>query len=389
MILVFLSVLTLAVWLALIFARGFFWQARESDDGLVPLAAGAAGATRVTAIVPARDEAETIGRCVTSLLQQDCPFPFDVVVVDDQSSDGTGDFARRAAEAIGAGDRLTVLAGSAPPAGWTGKLNAMQTGLAFVETRGEAPTHILFTDADIEHAPDSLARLAAGAVCENRTLVSLMAQLACESRAERWLTPAFVYFFAMLYPFAWVNDPRKRTAAAAGGCMLVDRAALAEAGGLAAIRGALIDDCALGAAMKRVGPVWLGLTHRVVSLRPYPRMADIRRMVVRSAYAELRYSPLRLLGAMLGLTATFLLPPALAAHADFSVGGPALLAYVLMVLSYRPMLRRYGLGAWRGLFLPVVAALYMAFTVESAIVHALGRGGAWKGRYQAAGSRSE
>ncbi len=389
MILVSLSLLTLAIWLTLIFARGFFWQARETCDDLAPLAPADAAGLRVTAIVPARDEAATIARCVTSLLKQECPFPFDVVVVDDQSADGTGGIARRAAEALGAADRLSVLAGHAPPPGWTGKLNAMQTGLAFVETRGAAPTHILFTDADIEHAPDTLARLAGCAVRDNRVLVSLMAQLSCQSSAERWLTPAFVYFFAMLYPFAWVNDKGRATAAAAGGCMLVDRAALARAGGLAAIGGALIDDCALGRLMKSVGPIWLGLTRRVVSLRPYPRLDDIRRMVVRSAYAELRYSPLRLAGALVGLTATFLLPPVLAAHADFAVGGPALLAYVLMVLSFRPMLRRYGMGAWRGLFLPVVAALYMAFTVESAIVHALGRGGAWKGRYQAAGSRSE
>ncbi len=384
-----LSLLTLAIWLTLVFARGYFWQGRESDDGLAPLDPARGAGLSIAAIVPARDEAETIARCIASLLSQEAPLRFDVVLVDDQSSDGTADIARRAAAELGASERLTVLRADDPPQGWTGKLNAMRTGLAHVEMRANAPDYILFTDADIAHAPDVVARLAGSAQREGRVLVSLMAQLSCESRAERWLTPAFVYFFAMLYPFAWVNDPGRKIAAAAGGCMLVDRKALARAGGLGTIRDALIDDCALGATMKRVGPIWLGLARRVVSLRPYPHLADIRRMVVRSAYAELRYSPLRLLGALVGLTLTFLLAPLLAGHSDLAIGGPALLAYALMVLSYRPMARRYGLSAWRGLFLPLIAALYMAFTVESALLYALGRGGAWKGRYQAAGSQSE
>ena len=217
------------------------------------------------------------------------------------------------------------------------------------------------------------------------TMVSLMARLACDSRAERWLVPAFVYFFQMLYPFAWVNNPRRRMAAAAGGCMLVRREALSRAGGLEAVRGALIDDCALGAAMKTTGPIFLGLTQRVKSLRPYPHLADIRRMVVRSAYAELDYSPLKLAGATLGMALTFLAPAVLAGHSDATTGMIALAAYAIMALSYRPMLRFYGLSGWRGLFLPAVAALYMAFTVESALAHARGRGGAWKGRFQAAG----
>jgi hopene-associated glycosyltransferase HpnB len=391
-----LSLLTLAIWLTLVLGRGRFWQARETDELLPPLPAGARP-LRVAAIVPARDEAETIARSVTSLLQQDCACALHVVVVDDQSGDGTGDIARRAAEAIGAGDRLTILRAGDPPAGWTGKLAAMRAGLAFVEgtmssrpERGEepgsgAPDYILFTDADIEHAPDVVDRLVGGAEAGDLVLVSLMAQLACVTRAERWLVPAFVYFFDMLYPFAWVNDPRRATAAAAGGCMLVRPDALKRAGGLDAIRNALIDDCALGAAMKRTGPIFLGLTHRVVSLRPYPRFSDIRRMVVRSAYAELRYSPVRLSGAVCGMALTFLAPPLLAGAADPATGLMALAAWALMALSYRPMLGRYRLRGWRGIFLPVIAALYTLFTVESALAHWRGRGGAWKGRFQAAG----
>jgi hopene-associated glycosyltransferase HpnB len=211
-----------------------------------------------------------------------------------------------------------------------------------------------------------------------------MVKLRCRSFAERLLVPAFVFFFAKLYPFAWVNDPRRRIAAAAGGVMLVRRATLEAAGGLAAIRGALIDDCALAALLKPYGPIWLGLTQRVASLRPYPHVADFRRMVVRSAYAELRYSPLRLAGTVVGMALTYLAPPLFTLFASGPAQALGAAAWALMVIAYLPMLRFYGRSPLWAPVLPLVAALYTAFTIESAVAHRQGRGGAWKDRFQAA-----
>ena len=228
----------------------------------------------VVAIIPARDEADMIAHSVGSLLRQDYRGPFSVVVVDDQSADGTAAAALAAASAAGAADRLRIVAGTSVAPGWTGKLWAMRQGLSAVEASAAAPEFVLFSDADIAYAPHVLARLVAHRGARSSVLTSLMVKLRCESAAERWLVPAFVFFFQMLYPFAWVNDPDRRTAAAAGGCMLARREALAAAGGLEALRGALIDDCALGAIMKRQGPIWLGLTESVQSLRAY---RDFRR----------------------------------------------------------------------------------------------------------------
>ncbi len=382
-----LAVVALAIWAYLLIGRGFFWLARESDDSLVadakaPPTPGAW--PTVAAIVPARDEADVISKSISSLLKQDYPGALSVVLVDDQSTDGTADVARRAARAASPADRLTVLTGSEPPAGWTGKLWALDRGFAYVEQAPEPPDFVLFTDADIAYeAPDAVRRLVEGALVRGTVLTSLMVKLRCESFAERLLVPAFVFFFDMLYPFAWVNDPRRRTAAAAGGCMLVCRAALAAAGGIKEIRGALIDDCALAALLKRQGPIWLGLTTRVASLRPYPKVADIRRMVARSAYAELRYSPLRLAGALLGMALTYVAPPFLTL---FASGAPRLLgalAWLAMAAAFMPMLRLYRRSPLWGLALPLIAAFYTAFTLDSAIQHWRGRGGAWKGRFQA------
>ncbi len=377
------ATLVLAIWLYLMVGRGRFWLAGERDSRNEP--GPPAAWPRVLAVIPARDEAETIGTTIRSLLGQTYKGRFSIILVDDESRDGTAAAARAAAAAAGAADRLTVLPGRPLPTGWTGKLWAVAQGVEQA-TAGEAPDFLLLTDADITYAPDALARLVARAQAGGTVLTSLMAKLRCVSLAERCFVPAFIYFFQMVYPFAWVNRPAHPMAGAAGGCMLVRPDALQAAGGIAAIRGALIDDCALGAALKKQGPIWLGLTERVKSARPYDNIGDIRRMVARSAYAQLGYSPLNLLGTVLGLTVTFLAGPILAVAGQ---GLPQILGaatWALVALSYQPILRFYGRSPLWGVALPAIALAYMAFTLDSAYQHALGRGGMWKGRAQAQAS---
>ena len=288
--------------------------------------------------------------------------------------------ARTAAEA-GAADRLTVLSGRPLPAGWTGKLWAIKQGVEHAEA--SEPRYLLLTDADIAYAPDTLRRLVAHAEGRGLVLASLMAKLRCESLAERGLIPAFIFFFEMLYPFAWVNRPERATAGAAGGCMLVRRDALRAAGDIDAIRAELIDDCALARKLKARGPIWLALTERVTSLRPYPRLGDIRRMVARSAYCQLQYSPLLLAGTVAGMGITYLAAPLLAL---FATGWPqalGVLVWLTMALAFQPILQFYRVSPWWGAALPGIALVYLAFTLNSAYQHARGRGGLWKGRVQA------
>ncbi len=372
----------LAVWFYLIAFHGGFWRLTEQDRYFAAGGPSTAG-TSVIAIIPARDEADVIEKCVSSLLGQEFTGRLEIVLVDDQSADGTGEAARACAAGLGASGRLSVLTSDGPASGWTGKLAAMQRGFEHVRALPVQPDFVLFCDGDIAFDPPALERLVAGALARGAVLTSLMVKLRCESAAERWFVPAFVFFFQMLYPFARVNDPKSRIAAAAGGVMLVRPEPLARAGGLAAIRKALIDDCALGALMKTQGPIWLGLTDSVHSLRPYPGFGDIERMVTRSAYAQLDYSPLRLVGAILGIIVVYLAPPLLALFAETPAREAALVAYLLMIQSYMPSLRFYGLSRSRALALPLVAACYTWFTVESALQHMRGKGGAWKGRYQA------
>jgi hopene-associated glycosyltransferase HpnB len=375
--------IVLAIWLYLVAARGGFWRAADRDD--VGPAAGIAPGNwpMVTAVIPARDEAECVGQTVASLLRQNYPGEFNVVLVDDQSRDATAQVARDAAAALGATGRLTVLDGRALPAGWTGKLWAQRQGVEACETAPRPPDYILFTDADIVYAPDALQVLAARANADGLVLTSLMAKLRCKSFAERMFVPAFIFFFQMLYPFAWANDPRNATAAAAGGCMLVRREALRAAGGLEAIRDALIDDCALAKLLKAQGPISITLTDRVHSIRTYPDVGDIRRMVSRTAYAQLRYSPLILAGTVLGLALTYLAPVALALFARGVPQFIGIFVWILMALAFRPTLKFYRLSTFWAPALPAIAAIYMAFTLDSAYQHARGRGGMWKGRAQA------
>ena len=374
--------MVLAIWLYLLVARGGFWLAAERDDG-GPAVAMPGAWPAVTAVIPARDEAASIGPAVASLLAQNYPGDLRVVVVDDNSRDATGQVAREAATKLGKADRLTVLSGRLLPTGWTGKLWAQQQGVAFVDELPAPPVYILFTDADIVYAPDAVSHLAARAQANDAVLTSLMVKLHCTSLAERAFIPAFIFFFQMLYPFAWANEPLHATAAAAGGCMLVRRGVLADAGGMAAIRGALIDDCALAKLLKARGPIWIGLTERVRSIREYPAVADIRGMVSRTAYAQLRYSPGLLVGTIFGLALTYLAPVALALFASGFAQLTGILAWLAMAMAFWPTLRFYGLSAAWGPALPAIAAIYMAFTVDSAYQHARGRGGMWKGRAQA------
>src|SRR5262245_64529 len=379
-----MALLALMIWTTLLLARGGFWLGREHDSCNVSRAAtGVAGENwpSVVAVVPARNEAEMLPRSLASLLAQDYRGSFSIIVVDDQSEDGTADAARRIAD--GGQRNVIVLRGKSPAQGWTGKVWALEQGIAHARTLADPPRFLLLTDADIGHAPDNLTRLIARARANALVMTSLMAKLNCESLAERTLIPAFIFFFQMLYPFAWVNASSTTTAAAAGGCMLVDRKALERAGGIAAIRGALIDDCALALLMKAQGPIWLGLTGRVIGLRSYSRFGDIRRMVARSAYAQLRYSPLLLAGTVAGMTVTYLTAPLITIVGDFPANVLAGVTWALMVGVFQPTLRQYRLSPLWGGALPLVAALYVAFTIDSAYQHWRGRGGFWKGRVQA------
>ena len=375
------SLLPLAIWAYLLFGRGRFWLCRERDDSAAATPPDAWPS--VVAIIPARDEADMIALSVGSLLRQDYPGAFSVVVVDDQSTDGTAAAASATVSEAQAAHRLQIVTGTGPPPGWTGKLSAMRQGLAEVEAGAVKPEFVLFTDADIAYAPHVLSRLVMIARRNSAVLTSLMVKLRCESAGELWFAPAFVFFFQMLYPFAWVNDPRRATAAAAGGSMLVRREALCAAGGLEAVRGALIDDCALGALMKGQGPIWLGLTEDVHCLRAYPFLTDFGRMVARSAFAELRYSPLRLAGAIGGMALVYVAPPLFAIFARGPAQAAGLLAWAMMALSLMPTLRLYGRPLVGGLALPAIAAAYVAFTFDSALQYWRGRGGYWKGRIQA------
>ncbi|HZZ87976.1 MAG TPA: glycosyltransferase [Caulobacteraceae bacterium] len=368
----------LGAWVYLLLFRGSFWLMRERDDLDLPPEPAAWPA--VVAVVPARNEADVIDRSVGSLLAQDYGGEFRVVLVDDNSDDGTG----RLASAADSNGRLTVIKGQPLARGWTGKLWAVSQG---VEAAG-APAYLWITDADIAHDPQTLRRLVARAETGGLALVSLMVRLQTGTLPERLLIPAFVFFFDMLFPFALVNDPRRKLAAAAGGCMLVRREALERAGGIASIRGEIIDDCALGARLKAQGPIWLGLTRTSVSLRPYGSLADIGRMVSRSAYAQLNYSPLLLAGTLAGMSLVYLAAPVLAAFGDGPARWLGLLAWALMAAAFQPMLRYYRLSPLWGLLLPLIGALYTAFTVQSAIDVWRGKGGMWKGRSQALAASS-
>ncbi len=388
---VLLSLLSLAIWIGLVGFRGQFWRAdqRLNSSQKISLAVWPS----VCAVVPARNEATVLPTTLRSLLTQNYPGQFSVIVVNDHSTDGTEQVAQEIAQALQRESQLQVLSTDPLPPGWSGKLWAVNQGIQHtLQSRIQPPPdYFLLTDADIEHASNNLHNLVTKAQQESLDLVSQMVLLRCESIWEQLLIPAFVFFFQKLYPFRWVNDPTRPTAAAAGGCILVNQEALRRAGGIAAIRDALIDDCALAAAIQSSGnnesakgKLWLGLTTTTHSLRTYTSLESIWTMVARTAFTQLHYSPWLLIGTLFGMGLVYIVPPlSMAIGIATGIWPVALtgsLAWVLMTLSFWPTVHLYRISPLWTLSLPVVAVLYTLMTLDSALRHWQGKGGAWKGR---------
>lgn len=373
MILLIASALSLVIWLYLVGGHGNFWRSDQKIMG----AADVPQWPQITAVIPARNEVETIGMTVSSLLEQDYPGPFDIIVVDDNSDDGT-------AQALGCSDRLKLISGKPIAAGWSGKLWAVSQGINHAEQAFPESKYLLLTDADIEHHPLCLRELVSKAETENLGLVSLMVKLRCQSLWEQLLIPAFIFFFQKLYPFPRVNDAGRKEAAAAGGCMLVEMSSLKAGGGIEAIRERLIDDCALAALIKPHKGIWLGLSENTRSLRAYESLSEIWNMVARTAFVQLNHSTLALFGAVLGMCVIYLIPPIAVIYGLISgqilVASTGGVAWLLMVVAFSPTLRLYQQNVLSGLLLPVAGFLYTLMTISSALRHWKGRGGAWKGR---------
>lgn len=367
------SLLCSAAWFYLIALHGGFWSSSPVLD-----VHASPSATKLAVIVPARNEAANIRSSIGSLLAQDYPGELSIILVDDQSTDGTAEIA----SSIGAGDKLTILSGAPLPPGWSGKLWAVQQGLA--HPKAKAAELLLLTDADIEHSAGHLSALVAKAEADELDMVSEMVRLRCVTAAERALIPAFVFFFQMLYPFAWVADPSRRVAGAAGGTMLVRRTAMDRIHGVTGIRGHLIDDCALAREIKSTGGrIWLGHAEDAKSIRAYERWRDVWNMIVRTAYEQLHYSPLMLLGCVAGMAIVFCAPPLLSLFAHGSPRVLGMLSWLMMALAFQPTLHRYRRSPAWGVLLPAISTFYLCATVASALRHYTGRGGAWKSRIYA------
>lgn len=384
-IVVWLSVaVSLGIWIPLLCFRGQFWQADQRLEVEVP---DLEEWPSVCAVVPARNEAGLLPATLRSLLLQDYPGPFKVILVDDQSTDGTAQVAQQIAQNLNKNSQLEICSTTPLPPGWSGKLWAVEQGIQ--QARHPRSEYLLLTDADIEHDPLNLRQLVAKAKQENLDLVSLMVLLRCQSFWEQVLIPAFVFFFQKLYPFRWVNDPNKSTAAAAGGCLLIREAALTQAGGIQVVRQALIDDCALAQAIKSSGQgrIWLGLSASTRSLRPYPTLKTIWEMVARTAFTQLNYSPLLLLGTILGMGLIYGVPPIMTILGELTGTWPVAIAglagWLLMAGAYLPTLRLYRCSPLLAFGLPAIALLYTLMTLDSALRHWRGQGGAWKGRVYA------
>lgn len=375
-----LAVLCAAIWVGLLLFHGRFWQkgpilAPVTPDGLTPMGEAPA----VTIVVPARDEAESIEVALSSLMAQDYPGPLSVILVNDRSTDETGPLARALPDPSG---RLSVLDGVTPQPGWSGKLWAVSQGVQEAERRApQGDGYILLTDADIIHAPQHVATLVSKAQTDRLHMVSEMVELQCDSLAERALVPAFVFFFALLYPFAKVNNPKSRTAGAAGGTILLERAMLRRIGGIDALKGALIDDCTLALCVKQAGGLlYLGHSQLARSIRPYPGPADIWRMIARTAYVQLRFSPLLLVLTVLGMLLVWITPAMLALFAHGPARWIGAATWLASICSFLPTLRRFKLSPLWALALPFIAVFYTAATIGSAVNHHRGRGVVWKNR---------
>jgi hopene-associated glycosyltransferase HpnB len=376
------ATLTAVTWSYLALARGSFWRIKSAKPDASEKMGFSGG---VVAVVPARNEAELIGPVVTSLLNQSVVMP--VVLVDDESTDGTADVARRASEKAGKADALSVIQSKPLPVGWTGKLWSMHQGIEYARTCAFHPAWLMLTDADVLHGPDTVANLgriaSSGASHGDYDLVSFMVKLHCESLAERLLIPSFVYFFFMLYPPAWIHDTRRSTAGAAGGCMLVRAETLERAGGLEAIRGEVIDDCSLARLLKQHGGnLWMGLTDQSQSLRRYDTFSDVEHMVSRTAFNQLKHSSLLLLGTVAGMVITYLSPPLLLLTRSRPAIFMGAAAWAAMTITYSTMVRYYRLNPAWALTLPLAALFYLGATMHSAIKYWNGSGGNWKGRVQ-------
>jgi hopene-associated glycosyltransferase HpnB len=377
-ILAITAILAILIWLYLLLAHGAFWRIKKR---LAPPHFNGQSSCRIAAIIPARNEADVVGQSIASLLRQIGSHSVHIFLVDDGSSDGTAEIARQAAERAGKSAALTVIEGKPLPTGWTGKLWAVQQGIECAQKY--APHFFFLADADIQHAPDSVAALVSIAETGPYDLASFMVKLHCASFAEKLLIPAFVFFFFQLYPPSWIANPRRKIAGAAGGSILIRLEALKRAGGITAIRNEIIDDCAFARAVKRQGgTIWLGLNEASFSLRAYSTFSEIGRMISRTAFNQLNHSVLLLLAAIIGLTITYLLPPLLllTQHAwPVTLGA---IAWLLMSIGYFPMVRFYRLSPFWALSLPLSAIFYLGATLQSAFKFWSGQGGEWKGRAQ-------
>ena len=382
-----ITLLSVTIWLFLLSGWGNFWRCDQQLPALATVRSELATMVQpaVTVIIPARDEADVLPESLPSLLQQQYDGRLTILLIDDQSTDHTGGVAQAIATEAGATERLTVLPGQPLPPGWSGKLWAVEQGWQQVQQQANPPEYLLLTDADIVHSPEIIARLVHKAESERLAMVSLMVQLRCQSAWEKILIPAFVFFFQKLYPFPWVNNPKRKLAAAAGGCILLRRDALAEIGGIAALREALIDDCTLAQNVKDLPrPIWLGLSQEEWSIRPYEGLETIWNMVARTAYTQLDYNPVYLTGTLLGMAIIYVVPPLSVfgglwlLNAGLVALGAA--AWSMMAIAYWPTLKLYRRSPLWGFVLPLIAVLYNLMTFDSAWRHWRGQGGGWKGR---------